>query len=123
MQPAERRGPDGLLAVKTQLDWKELWKKGENGLGLIMLSLLWWGVQYRVNGVGEASWGSAVSDATWVIEKIVADVEEDSAQGLTLPKARRRGVHTAQTGSVPEVRSTRAAKRKAEQQDERPKRM
>lgn len=81
LQPSWRRG-DGLLPsplyVCDQGEWGPLRNCGKNGLGMVVLSLVWWG-----RALGKTPiWTAAVMDVARVMEGMV-----QSDGGQTLKRA------------------------------------
>ncbi|KAJ7429401.1 hypothetical protein B0H11DRAFT_1945070 [Mycena galericulata] len=100
LQPPERIREDGGLARPMTLDWGNVRDHaGRNGMGLVVLVLLWWGLYGRVQGPkgpvagtaqAMADWGVAVEEATWALESLV------KMGGLSKKRAAERGISDKQ---------------------------
>lgn len=72
LQPEGRRDGsklrrDGFTSV---LNWDSIAKHGDNGLFIILLTLVWWGAASREARIDLKGWEEAVDDAAWVIDRI-----------------------------------------------------
>ncbi|KAJ6488778.1 hypothetical protein C8R45DRAFT_826902 [Mycena sanguinolenta] len=74
LQPKERTmGREGGLSRPDLADWSEMAVlHGRNGLLQVMATLLWWGDEATRRTGERASWLEAVSDVTWVLERVLA---------------------------------------------------
>ncbi|KAJ7820735.1 hypothetical protein B0H14DRAFT_2371894 [Mycena olivaceomarginata] len=78
LQPRERSiESSGELSCPELADWSEMAElHGKNGVLQVMATLLWWGeVAQKRDLSARAEWLAAVSDVTWVLEKVLASGE------------------------------------------------
>ena len=79
-----------LLTNKANhVDWRTLCKHGGNGVFLVLLTLLWWGLMLKNKGVVSAKWVVAVKNLIWVL----SDMVDGSLMWETIKK-KRRSVHS-----------------------------
>ncbi|KAJ7156597.1 hypothetical protein C8R43DRAFT_843646, partial [Mycena crocata] len=79
LQPMVRVRGDGGLDHPVGLDWGPLKEHaGRNGLGLMCLTLMWWGDRVWKERPGEvrdaaamADWEVAVEDVVWTLQSLV----------------------------------------------------
>ncbi|KAJ6478370.1 hypothetical protein C8R45DRAFT_833281 [Mycena sanguinolenta] len=73
LQPKERAIANGELSRPELVDWsKMVGLHGKNGLLLAMGTLEWWGEMAQKDVEVRGRWLTAVSDMTWVLEKMLA---------------------------------------------------